>query len=212
MGLPCVFAFSRRFRRPAKSFTNDQRTTSYESGDGKLFTFVNQSYLNGQLEQELRGKAVIKGEKTTVDLTKPDEQSVQLGSSMFMTQHIGMLIEAAQKDQTIVTARVFDASDDGDELVDTTAIIGKKKTEAVEVEGELTELSKQFSGESAWPISISYFSTSELQGGGEKLPVYQVSFLMHESGVSRRLKLNYDDYSLKGDLKEIEYLKTKPCE
>ena len=211
-GFAVRFRFLTQVQTPRKSFTNDQRTTSFESGDGQKFTFVNQSYLNGQLEQELRGNAQSTAEATMVELTKPDPGEVDLGPSIFMTQHIGMLIDAAKNEETIVTAKVFDASDDADELVDTTAIIGKMKDQASDVEGESKELTAKFAGEPAWPISVSYFSTSDLEGKGEKTPVYQVSFLMHESGVSRRLKMQYEDYALKGDLKEIEYLPAEKCE
>ncbi len=211
-GFAVRFRFFTQVQTARKSFSNDQRTTSYESGDGKLFTFVNQSYLNGQLEQDLRGRANIDGDITKVQLTKPDEQSVELGSSVFMTEHIGMLIDAARRGETIVAARVFDASGEGNELVDTTAIIGKRRAEVIDVDGEQSDLSGKFSGEASWPISVSYFSTSQSKDAGEKLPVYQVSFLMQETGVSRGLKLNYADYSLKGDLKDIEYLEADSCE
>jgi len=210
-GFAVRFRYFTQVQTPRKSFTNDQRTTSYESGDGKLFTFVNQSYLNGQLEQELRGRAERDGDKTKIALTKPEEQSVDLGSSIFMTQHIAKLIDAAKEQQTILTARVFDASDDGDELVDTTAIIGKLRKDDMAIDGESKEVSTQFAGEKAWPVSVSYFSTSENEAKSEKMPVYQVSFIMHESGISRGLKMQYQDYQLKGDLKEIEYLKVEPC-
>ncbi len=211
-GYAVRFRFFTQVQSSRKSFTNDQRTTSFESGDGKTFSFVNQSYLNGQLEQELRGKAKRDGQSTTVTITKPKSADVKLGSSIFMTQHIGMLIEAAQRQQTIVTAKVYDGSENGDQLVDTTAIIGKRRAEITNLTGEPATVSTQFSGENAWPISVSYFSTADSQTQGERLPVYQVSFVMHESGVSRDLKMQYDDYALKGDLKVIEYLKAEACD
>ena len=210
-GYSVRFRFFTQVQTPRKSFTNDQRTTSFESADGKQFSFVNQSYLNGQLEQELRGKAEKNGDGTTVVITKPEGAEYKLNASIFMTEHVAKLIEAAKKAETFVTASVYDASGDGDELVDTTGIIGKKRPEVLEVKGEPSSVSNQFKGQPAWPVSVSYFSTSFLQERGEKLPVYQVSFLMHENGVSRDLKLQYDDYSLKGDLKEIEFLKVEDC-
>ena len=211
-GYSVRFRFLTQVQTSRKSFTNDQRTTSYESGDGSMFTFVNQSYLNGQLEQDLRGKAQRMDTKTAVEITKPEESNINLGPSIFMTEHIGKLIEAAHNDQTIVTAKVFDASDNGDELVDTTAIIGKKKDEIVNMKGETDSVSSQFRGEAGWPVSVSYFSTSGIGQQGEKMPIYQVSFLMHESGVSRNLEMQYEDYGLKGDLKDIKYLKADKCE
>ncbi len=211
-GFAVRFRFMTNVQTPRKTFTNDQRTTSFESGDGSLFTFVQQSYLNGQLEQDLRGKANRDKNALNIELTKPNEEKIELGSAIFMTQHIGMLIDAAKDKQTIVTARLYDASENGNELVDTTAIIGKQKLEVTSVEGEPDAVSTLFKGEVVWPISVSYFNSSNLKGGGEKLPLYQVSFLMHESGVSRELKMQYEDYALRGDLTKIEYLKADVCE
>jgi hypothetical protein len=37
--------------------------------------------------------------------------------------------------------------------------------------------------------------------------------VLYDNGVSRALKLNYGDFSLKGDLKSIEFLKpAAPCD
>ena len=210
-GFAVRFRFLTQVQTARKSFTNDQRTTSFETADGKSFSFVNQSYLNGQMERELRGQAEREGDLTKIEITKPEASSFELGASVFMTQHIAMLIEAAKAEQTIVTAKVYDGSDDGDELVDTTAIVGRKREELTQIEGEPKEISSQFGGKSAWPVSVSYFSTAASDTQGERLPIYQVSFIMQESGVSRDLKMQYQDYSLKGDLKEIEFLKADAC-
>ncbi len=211
-GFSTRFRFFTRVQTPSKSFTNDQRTTSFESADGKTYTFVQKSYLNGQLEQELRGTAERQPTATLVELTKPTEEEVKLEPSIFMTQHIAKLIEAAHSDQTFLNAKVYDGSDQGDEVMETLAVIGKRKDSLDGLEGESKETSKLFRGEAAWPVSVSYFSTKNVEGAGEKLPLYQVSFIMHESGVSRELKMDYSDYSLKGDLKKIEYLNSGKCE
>lgn len=210
-GFAVRFRFLTKVETARKTFTNDQRTTSFESGDGKTFRFVTQAYLNGQLEQELRGNATDVGETTKIDIEKPEKVELELNKSIFMTEHIGELIDAARSGQTIYTATVYDASENGDELVDTTAVIGKQKSGGVKLDGESDELVEKFSGSNAWPVSVSYFAQTKNDQGGEKLPVYQVSFLMQESGISRALKLQYEDYSLKGDLKQIEFLKTESC-
>ncbi|MEP1207938.1 MAG: DUF1849 family protein [Rhizobiaceae bacterium] len=211
-GFSVRFRFLTEVQTARKSFTNDQRTTSFEGGDGRSFSFVNQSYLNGQLEQELRGQARREAEKISVKITKPAAANVELGDAIFMTEHIGVLVDAALAQESIVVAKLFDGSDKGDELVDTTAIIGKERAEVTQVEGEPDKVSQLFKNQSAWPISVSYFSTAASASQGEKLPIYQVTFLMHENGISRDLKMLYPDYSLKGDLKQIEFLEKSSCE
>ena len=210
-GFAVRFRFLTQVQTSSKSFTNDQRTSSFESPDGQSFSFVNQSYLNNQLEQEVRGTADRKQGKILVDISKPEPTAYELGDAVFMTEHIGMLIDAANAEESFVTAKVYDGSDKGDELVDTTAVIGKRRAQMVDVEGEPSEVSTQFSDKVAWPVSVSYFSTAPSAEQGERLPIYQVSFIMHESGISRSLKMTYEDYSLKGDLKQIEFLSVEDC-
>ena len=211
-GFSVRFRFLTEVQTSRKSFTNDQRTSSFESGDGRSFSFINQSYLNNQLEQELRGSAEREDGKVMVSISKPEPAEIELGDAVFMTEHIAMLIDAANEQQSFVTAKVFDGSDKGDELVDTTAVIGKRRAKKVELDGEPSDVSDQFADSAAWPVSVSYFSTAPSAEQGEKLPIYQVSFIMHENGISRDLKMVYDDYSLKGDLKQIEFLNPVGCD
>lgn len=211
-GFSVRFRFLTEVQTSRKSFTNDQRTSSFESGDGRSFSFINQSYLNNQLEQELRGSAEREDGKVLVNISKPEPAEIELGDAIFMTEHIAMLIDAAREQQSFVTAKVFDGSDKGDELVDTTAVIGKPKGELVQLEGEPGDMSGEFADSTAWPVSVSYFSTAPSAEQGERLPIYQVSFIMHDNGISRDLKMVYEDYSLKGDLKQIEFLNPVGCE
>ncbi len=210
-GFAVRFRFLTNVQTSRKGFTTDQRSTTYESGDGLDFNFVTQSYLNGQLEQEVRGTADRSGPSVNVSLSKPEKQEVKLDQGIFMTQHIASIIESAKSKETIFSATVFDGSDKGDELVDTTAIIGKMKTGVSDLKGEPKDVIEAFEREEGWPVSVSYFSTSESANAGERLPIYQVSFLLQESGVSRDLVMRYDDYSLRGALKKVEFLPSKPC-
>ncbi len=211
-GFTVRFRFLTRVQSARKTFTNDQRSSTFESGDGNEFSFVTQSFLNGQQEQDLRGRASKKDDKIKITISKPDEREVELDTAMYMTAHIAKLLDAAAAEQTIVQAKVFDGSDEGDKLVDTTAVIGRAKPSLEGLKGEPEELVKSLSKEEAWPMSVSYFSTGEEANAGERLPSYQVSFYLHASGVSRDLKMQYPDYALSGQLKELEYLPVSKCE
>ena len=57
-------------------------------------------------------------------------------------------------------------------------------------------------------MSISYFE----EGGNTQQPVYVISFELLENGVSRKLKLDYGDFGLTGDLKRLEVLNTPACD
>ena len=61
-----------------------------------------------------------------------------------------------------------------------------------------------------WPISISYFKQATARS--EALPVYVLSFDLYENGIARSLALKYDNFTLKGELKELVLLKAAACE
>ncbi|MBS7698243.1 MULTISPECIES: DUF1849 family protein [unclassified Chelatococcus] len=67
-----------------------------------------------------------------------------------------------------------------------------------------------FGNASHWPIAISYFK--QATGRSEALPVYVLSFDLYENGIARSLTLKYDNFTLKGELKELELLKAAACE
>jgi len=210
-GFAARYRFSTKVQIGGKELLNDQRSTTFESADGKSFNFVSQYYLNGQKEQDMRGSAERNADGIKVTLKKPDEREVQLNTAIFMNQHLVKIIENAKAGETILTAKVFDGSEDGDSLVDTTTIIGKKKDALASLKGEPAEVTSKFTDQSVWPVSVSYYNDSVVEGGGERLPNYQVSFLLHETGVTRNLTMQYEDYSMNGTLKQIDYLPKQAC-
>ena len=61
-----------------------------------------------------------------------------------------------------------------------------------------------------WPVSIAYF---ELGGGQQDaVPVYELSFLMFENGVSRKLYIDYGEFALQGELTSITFHEPSKCE
>ena len=43
------------------------------------------------------------------------------------------------------------------------------------------------------------------------MPVYAISFELYENGISRALVLDYNDFSISGELKTLEVKDTKAC-
>jgi hypothetical protein len=63
---------------------------------------------------------------------------------------------------------------------------------------------------SAWPVSIAYF-----EPGSDKkdaVPAYELSFLFFENGVSRKLFIDYGEFAMQGEIKEIVFLPPGKCE
>jgi hypothetical protein len=61
-----------------------------------------------------------------------------------------------------------------------------------------------------WPVTISYFEPGAGKSG-EETPVYQLSFLLYQNGVNRRLVLDYGDFALNGTLSDFVELDPVPC-
>ena len=194
-----------------RELENDQRSTVFESGDGKQFDFATQYFLNGQQEQDLSGSASQQDDGVAVKLTRPDEREIALEKAMFMNEHLKTIISKARDGERVLAAKVFDGSADGDELVDTTAIMGKEKPAGNAFEGEPDAVADQFAGTTGWPVSVSYFKPVDEEARGERLPDYQVSFLLHADGISRNLTMRYEDYAISGVLKQLDYLEAEPC-
>ena len=189
----------------------DLRTTSFETADGGTFQFVTQNYVDQVLTEETKGVATRGPADTVVDLVKPAAKQVTLkGEPLFPTQHIIDVIAAAAAGRTILTAPLYDGGETGEKLMLTTAVIGQPAAgDDAPAEDDGAMVAK-LGGARRWPVRLSYFDANAPQG--EQTPLYEISFLLYESGISRRLVLDYGDFTIIGRLSSLELLPTTPCE
>ena len=59
-------------------------------------------------------------------------------------------------------------------------------------------------------MTIAYFDNT-VTNSTEPLPVYEVSFLLYEGGISRKLVMKYPDYTISGSLVALEMLDKDTC-
>jgi hypothetical protein len=180
---------------------SDMRSATFEAGDGKDFRFRIETKLDNVQAEDIDGKAKKKtGAALSVDLARPKQSTLSLdGGALFPTEHLRHILAAAQADERILEAKVFDGSGDGEKIFDTMSVIGRPTNGAVTEKAaqikELAELKR-------WPVSISYFEP----GKRDEQPVYVLSFDLYENGVSRALKLDYGDFALTGEMTELSML------
>lgn len=189
----------------------DLRSSSWEQGNAQKFSFNSTQYLNQKLNETTSGRAIRAGAESQgeVVLAKPSRAQVKLPQGvMFPTQHSLALLSSAHTGQSILQAKIYDGSDKGQKVYETTAFIGKpvqpgndKELEPVAAEGGLKDMI-------SWPISISYF---EGKSRDEILPAYQLDFRLYANGVSRKLVIDYGEFSIQGSLRSLEYLKADDC-
>jgi hypothetical protein len=190
--------------------TSDLRTTTFEDGAGKSLRFKSQSRFDNAPTKDIDGSASIdaKGRfNVKVNRPVPDKADTDETGILFPSAHLVKIIEAARAGETTFTVRVFDGSDDGKKIYDTLSVIGKLipagKVDGLEAAAQHPDLTKL----NRWPVSVSYYGPGE----GERTPIYVIAFDLYENGISRALKIDYGDFSLAGEMKQLDMLKPTDC-
>jgi hypothetical protein len=209
-GVTIRYRFVTNITSPDTTYQTDQQVSTFESPDGKEFTFLTKTFVDRKPENEVRGSAVRTAQGLKVELAAPQARQLALPDGIFMSSHMINVIEKARAGETLVRAPVFDGSEGADEVVLSSTFVGSARMLETPVDGETAEAIKPLAGMEAWPVTISYFD-SEANNSAEQVPSYEASFLLYPNGVSRRLVMRYPDYSLTGELSSLEMLAATPC-
>jgi hypothetical protein len=189
---------------------NDLRTSSFEELAQHRLRFSSSQYENQKLSEASQGSAGPGNGSsfTEVKLTKPAKKTVKLPSDIyFPIQHSLALVEAARAGHSQFTANLYDGSDKGEKFYETSAVIGPRAEPAgASGSGNADKLD----GLVSWPIAIGYFEPGPTRL--DALPTYELSFRFYENGVSSRLYIDYGDFAIRGELKELTFLDEGKCE
>lgn len=180
----------------------DVRFASWEALDGSELRYAVRSFENDQRSQEFRGVAeVAQGQGGVAHFTLPHKAAVALPpGTVFPTEHIRLVLDAAASGAQIVSHEVFDGFG-FDALTQITSVIGGAQPLAAGPEGTAEK-----SG-SAWPLSMAYYNVEE----GEQMPEFEATFLLDDRGVLHGLGLDYGDFRLQGTMEQLELLDRPKC-
>ena len=107
-------------------------------------------------------------------------------------------------------AVVYDGSDSGDKLYDTT----RRNRQGDRAAGAHADRCRRQAGGAgvADPLAghASAISTRASRAAS-RLPIYSITFELYENGVSRALLLDYGDFVVSGEMTQIEIKDSKPC-
>lgn len=195
--------FVLRMQLPEELRVTDQQTTTFESGDGNEFNFVTKTFTDQKLDKELRGSAVRNNDGIVVDVEKPDPMDVTLEPSQFPTMHLAELIKRAEAGDSFYETSLFDGTDQGDRLMKTSVVIGKKTANAAD-DAELMNAAP-LKDDEFWPVTIAYFDPTE-ETSGESEPQYRITFKLYGNGITRDLVMDYGDFAVNGQMKELDML------
>lgn len=188
---------------------SDLRSSTWEDGAATAYRFSSQNYLNQQLVESVDGRAERRQNAVAVMLSKPKDKTLDIETSIvFPTEHVRRILDATREGKSVLEFPIFDGSETGEKVYQTLTVVGREigpdriPTDAARDHQELAGMKR-------WPVTVSYFEKSGK--AGEQIPVYAISFELYENGISRALILDYNTFTISGELKTLEIKDTKPC-
>jgi len=207
--------------RGVKSLS-DIRSSTWEQGRGKRLRFSSSQYLDSQLQEVVSGDARRSRNRKNINVKvdRPGATVLDLpGDALFPAQHSLAIIRAAKAGEKQLDVRIYDGSEQGQGFYKTYSFIGKKiPAIAKDPNRNKSKKSKKKAKKLAglglakmpsWPVAVSYFNGEG--NSDDTIPSYELSFRMYPNGVSGNLLINYGNFSVRGRLDKIKYLRTGSC-
>ena len=195
-----------------RTITTDMRSSSWEAEAGRRYRFHATQHRNNRLSQTTTVDARRRpgtGE-VKVTLTKPRKRRMALERQvLFPVQHSIELIRMARAGKLLFQADLYDGSERGEKVYATTSVIGRPLGKRGNADLPKVKNGKKLDGVESWPVAISYFDSRKV--ASDQLPAYEFSFRFFANGVSRHLLISYGDFSIRGVLREIEFLDQGKC-
>jgi hypothetical protein len=189
----------------APAMSAETSFTSWESKDGTRYRFSVRNGRDGEIYEELRGSADLDGPGGggQARFTKPEAAVKELPAGvLFPTAQIEQLMQIfGETDRKFVSARVFDgASFDG--AYDVSAVLVGEPA----VQPDMLD-TPELSGQTGYPIRFAYFAPDSQ----DPAPEYEYSLVLQENGIARDVVIDYGDFSMHGELVDIDILPAADC-
>jgi len=188
-----------------------QRTMTWEDGAGKSFRFKSGVVLGSNEPAAVDGVAERNGDHITVKLKQPVVKTFTLaGATVFPTELIRRVIAAAREGKSILELPVYDGSDNGEKVFNTTTVIGRPiPGDRAGAAPDPSTDSDAMKSQTRWPVTVSYYDRAAKASSGDQTPAYAMSFELFENGVSRNLVLDYNDFVLAGKVGKFDVKQAK---
>src|SRR3954453_23168640 len=141
---------------------SDLRTATWEEAEGKSFRFKSQNYMDSKQIGDVDGRADrSKSSTVAVKLSKPEDKKFEAGKVVFPTEHMRLLIEAAQAGKTLLEVAVYDGSESGEKIYQSLSVLGRRIEPDRKPDSDAAGGKDSLSGLARWPVTISYFDKSK---------------------------------------------------
>ena len=189
---------------------SDLRSNTWEDGAGKAYQFKSQNFLNEKQVDSVDGRAERRPNGIAVTLAKPKDRKMDLeAATIFPTEHVRRIIEAARDGKTILEFPVYDGSESGEKIYNTLTVIGREIAANTRLPTDAASGHQVLKDMKRWPVTVSYFDKAVK--AAEQLPVYSISFELYDNGIARALVLDYNDFAINGELKTLDISASKAC-
>ena len=199
---------------PAMTISSDFST--FEGFDGKSLNFSSRRKKDGEIYEELRGKASF-GDKTgTARYSIPDGLTFDLGAGvMFPTTQTIALLKAAHAGDKFYKTSIFDGSDE-EGPVEINSFIGKpfKKGDKADIFKHETSFKPVSTGGiddkllgPGWNVRMAFFPTLQ----NEVTSDYELTMAFHENGIISDMIIEYGDFSVRQKLVALEKISAGTC-
>lgn len=191
--------------------------STFENFDGKGLDFSSRRKKDGELYEELRGKAKL-GQKDGTGLatySMPGGLTFDLGrATIFPTNHTINLVRKARQGGGFMRSVIFDGSDDQGP-VEVNTFVGKPFAKGVKT---VLRNSASFKPVAAgaidekllgagWKVQMAFFPVL----AGELTSDYELTMAFHENGVISDMMIEYGDFSVSQKLVALETVKGDSC-
>jgi hypothetical protein len=178
--------------------------SSFESRDGRDYRFSLRTSRDGEVVEDLRGRASLDPDKGgKAEFTMPENTTLELPpGTMFPTAHSILLLNLAAGGEHQVTRAVFDgATLDG--ALDVSAIIGNRNAP----DAVLSARAPGIGDRPSWMVRMAYFDPTDKAG----TPSYETSMRMLDNAVAAEYAFEYPEFSMRAKLERLDALPKPRC-
>jgi hypothetical protein len=177
--------------------------TTWEAAAGDRYTYLVRTLFNDKETERIEGKARVDGGRSIAEFTLPAEKTIELpAGTMFPTTHTKMVLDAAGETPEIIRATVFDGfTDGGAQFVN--AVVGKRLSGEKSAKSVFPGLRNQ----PAWSVNLAFFDASK----DEAEPNSEIRLKIFRNGIAEMMEMDFGDFRLLADLKELKTGKPPAC-
>ena len=177
--------------------------TTWESAPGDRYTFLVRTRFNEKESDRIEGTARLDGDSPVANFISPVKKQIALPRDTILpTQHTKTVLASAGGTPKIVRANVFDGfTFGGAQFVN--AIIGGRLAQGNGPQSAFPELRQQ----PAWIVNLAFFST----GKADAEPDSEISLKIFANGIAERMDMDFGDFRVRGDLKEVKIVRSPTC-